>query len=574
MALTIGTKSSFATRPGLFLAGALFTAQPAVAQQADPADRIFFNGPIITVDAKSHVAEALAIDDGRIVAVGDKESVLRRAGPKTVLTDLAGRAVIPGFIDAHSHLLSTGAVSLYQVDLNSPPIGKIRSIDDIVRVLAERAKTVPAGGTIVGFGYDDTLLAEHRHPNRHDLDRASTRHRIIITHVSVHFAAANSYALEQSGITKDTPDPAGGVIRREADGKPSGVLEESAKSLVKRGPDAVYSEKQWVAAAAHAAKMYAAAGVTTAQNGVTGAAAFRRLSLAKKRGLIPIRLVALPSVTLARKLGTPPVRGAIPAVDEVGIGAVKLFADGSIQGYTGYLTQPYFIGPSGDKNYRGHPTKPCGQLTTPIKGLVKKGWQIAVHANGDAAIDCVLSAFEAAKAANGGKIFRPIIIHAQMTRPDQLDKMSELGAIPSFFSLHTYYWGDRHRDIFLGSERAARISPTRTALDKGVVFTVHTDTPVVPISRTRLLWATVNRLTTSGAVLGPDERITTMDALRAMTINAAYQYGFERELGSLETGKIADLVILSRDLLTMDPAKLDKLQIMETIVGGKSVYTK
>lgn len=559
---------------GLLLAGTFFAAHPAAAQDGNPADRIFFNGPVITVDGENRVAEALAIDDGRIVAVGDKEAVLRHAGPQTVLTDLGGHAVIPGFVDAHSHFLGVGTVALYEVDLNSPPIGTVRSIDDIVRVLAERAKTVPPGGTIVARGYDDTLLAERRHPDRHDLDRASTRHRIIIRHVSGHFSAANSYAIAQSGVTKATPDPAGGVIRREADGTPSGVLEESAMRLVKRGPDAVYGEERSLAAARHAGKIYAAAGITTAQHGASGPKSFRMLSLAKERGLVPIRLVALPNSTLARRLGAPPARGTVPGSDNVGVGAVKLFADGSIQGYTGYLTQPYHIGPHGEHDYRGYPSQSCERLTSRVKKLTVEGWQVAVHANGDAAIDCALDAFDAARAANGGRIFRPIIIHAQMTRLDQLDRMRDLGAIPSFFSLHTYYWGDRHRDRFIGPERAKGISPVRSAQDRGVTFTVHTDSPVVPVEPLRLLWATVNRVTTSGAVLGPGERVTVMEALRAMTINAAYQYGFEKQLGSIEEGKIADLAILSRDPLAIDPADLDDIDVVETIVGGRSVYAQ
>ncbi len=200
------------------------------------------------------------------------------------------------------------------------------------------------------------------------------------------------------------------------------------------------------------------------------------------------------------------------------------------------------------------------------------GLQVAIHANGDAAIDDALDAIEAAQLGDPELDARPIIVHAQMTRPDQLDRMKKLRVIPSFFVLHTYYWGDRHRERFLGPERAARISPTHTAQEKGVRFTLHCDTPVVPLDPLRLVWAAVNRRTTSGQELGPEERIDVTSALRAVTIDAAFQ-GFEEDSkGSLEPGKLADLVILGRSPLAENPADLAAIPVLETIIGGESVW--
>jgi hypothetical protein len=251
---------------------------------------------------------------------------------------------------------------------------------------------------------------------------------------------------------------------------------------------------------------------------------------------------------------------------------VKLIADGSIQGYTAYLREPYFVPPAADPAERGYPRYPKQELAERIATYRAAGLQVAVHGNGDAAIDDILDALEAAQRGDPQLDARPIIIHAQMTRPDQLDRMKQLRAIPSFFVLHTYYWGDRHRERFLGPERAARISPTHTAQQKGVRFTLHCDTPVVPMEPLRLVWAAVNRRTTSGQELGPEERIDVNSALRAVTIDAAFQH-FEEDLkGSLEPGKLADLVILGRSPLAIPEEEIADVPVLETIIGGKSVF--
>lgn len=555
---------------------ALISGAPAgvAAAQTPAPDRILYGGAIITVDGKDSVAEAVAVKAGKIVAVGTAKNILALAGPTTVVTNLKGRAVIPGLIDSHSHFMGVGNTALNLVDLNSPPIGKVSTIDDLVGALADRAKTVPPGGTIRGRGYDDTLLAEGRHPTRADLDRVSTRHRVIVTHISGHFLAANSYALEQSGIDGNTRAPVGGVIRRGPDGKPDGVMEESAMSLVKNGPDAQPSRARQLESTAYSARLYASKGFTLAQDGSTNAASYRLLRDARREGLIPIRIVILPNAALATSIGAYPANGNDPDSDVI-LGPIKHMLDGSIQGYTGDLTHPYHVPPTGQSaDYKGYPRQACETLTKRVEAFAAAGWRPAIHANGDAAIDCSLRIFEAGARQFRSAAYRPVVIHAQMTREDQLRQMAPLGAIPSFFALHTYYWGDRHRDRFLGPERAARISPAATASRLGIVYTLHTDSPVVPVEPMRLMWAAVNRRTTSGATLGPDERVGPREALRAMTYNAAFQYGLEKSLGSIEVGKLADLVILDRNILTIDPDALAKVVVVETIVGGRSVFTR
>jgi predicted amidohydrolase YtcJ len=255
----------------------------------------------------------------------------------------------------------------------------------------------------------------------------------------------------------------------------------------------------------------------------------------------------------------------------VRVGAVKLIADGSIQGYTGYLSEPYFVPPGDDPDYRGYPRIPRDELIERVKRYHAAGLQIAVHGNGDASIDDILDAFEIAQREHPRVDSRHIVIHAQMARDDQLDRMKDLGVIPSFFSLHTYYWGDRHRDLFMGPERAARMSPAGSAVRKGLRFTIHADNPVVPMEPLRIVWSAVNRLSSSGARIGDAERIGVMEALRAVTIDAAYQH-FEEEIkGSIEPGKLADLVILSESPFDQ-PERIDEIRVLETIVGGETVF--
>jgi hypothetical protein len=486
------------------------------------------------------------------------------------VVDLAGRALLPGFIDAHGHFPGAGIYAVY-LDLNSPPIGSVRTLEDLVARLRERAAQTGEGEWVVGWSYDDTLLAERRHPTRADLDRASTRHPIGVWHVSGHLAVANSAALAKLGITATSPDPEGGRIRRDAaTGEPDGVLEETASERLGAalGPP---SARQAFAILREGTRRYLAAGVTTAQSGLAEVAHGKAFVWLARLGLLPLRVVVWPREEDAARMLAGELAFDPPDPERVRRGAVKLVADGSIQGYTGYLSQPYFVPPGDDAGYRGWPRIPREALIERVGRFHAAGWQVAVHANGDAAIDDALDAFEAAQRAHPREDARHVVVHAQMARDDQLDRMRALGVIPSFFVLHTWYWGDRHREIFLGPERAARISPARSAAERGIPFTLHADSPVVPMEPLRIVQAAVNRRTTGGATLGPEQRIEPLRALRAVTLDAAHQHFEEASKGSLEPGKLADLVILSRSPLD-DPAHIDEIQVLETIVGGRSVW--
>jgi len=323
-----------------------------------------------------------------------------------------------------------------------------------------------------------------------------------------------------------------------------------------------------------AASEYAAVGVTTAQSGGVSPGLARGLSWFSRLGIIPQRLIVWPMET---EFGEALLNGQYdPAqynTDKLVMGAVKLIADGSIQGYTGYLSEPYFTPYQGDAHYRGYPAMPREQLFGKVAALHRAGYQIAIHGNGDAAIEDILDAFEAAQQTHPVADPRMILVHAQMARRDQVARMKELGITPSFFTAHTWYWGDRHRTIFLGPERAAVISPSRWAQDYGLRFSSHLDTPVTPMQPLQAVWSMVFRQTSGGDVLGPEHRIGVMDALRAVTIDAAWQVFQEDNRGSLEKGKYADLVVLSRSPLD-NPLAMRELDVERTVIGGVTVFRK
>jgi predicted amidohydrolase YtcJ len=533
---------------------------------------VYHGGPILTMDAKDSVAEALALQGDRIAAVGTETELAPWFQRASRVLDLGGKTMMPGFIDAHSHFPAAGLGAI-TAELSSPPIGTVNDMDGLVERLREWSVGTSDGRWVVGRGYDDTLLAEGRHPTRVDLDRVSAEHPVAALHVSGHLAAVNSIGLERLGIHRDTPDPVGGrIVRDPVTREPTGVLEETATNELAKlvlEPSILDS----VRITRYANALYIAQGVTTAQDGYASPSQLTGLSWLSRLGVIPLRLVVWPDEHAADAIlaGTLSARSYDPRW--LRIGAVKLIADGSIQGYTAYLTKPYFKPRGDDPDYRGYPRMTRQELFDRVGRYHAAGLQIAVHGNGDAAIDDILDAFEAAQKAHPRSDARHVIVHAQMARDDQLDRMKTLGVIPSFFVLHTYYWGDRHRDLFLGPERAARISPTKSAAERGMRFTLHADTPVTPMEPLRIVWAAVNRRTVAGKELGPEQRIDPRAALRAVTIDAAYQHFEEAEKGSIEPGKLADLVILDRSPLE-DPEHIDQISVLETIVGGHPLRRK
>ncbi len=544
-------------------------ATAAHAAPAAPAERatVWSGGPIITMAGDTaESAEAIAVRDGKIIAVGSLASVRKAAGKKAVSVDLKGRTLLPGFIDAHGHVGSVGQMASLAA-LSPPPVGKVDSIAALQEAL--RAYTPPAGMPfIIGNGYDDSQLAERRHPTRHDLDAVYPDKPALVIHASGHFAVMNSAMLKLAGISADTPNPTGGVIRREADGKtPNGVLEETA-FFVPAMRILPPSLEGGVASLVAGLKIYAANGITTAQDGRVMPESWASLAAASKRGVLPIDTVALvsferdwPADVLAQ-IGK-------PYEGRMRIGGVKLTIDGSPQGRTAWLHDPVTVPPEGkDASYRGYPAIDLKLFNAKLSDAAANNWQVFVHVNGDEAMQALIDGVW----KNGLTGKRTIAIHSQVVRRDQLEDMKKIDIQPSFFANHTWYWGDWHRDVALGPKRADFISPQATAWNIGLRPTAHNDSPVVPPDMMRLIWSSVNRRTQSGDILGPLERIPVYRALQQVTINAAWQIHEDADKGSLATGKRADLVVLDANPLTIAPDKLNTIRVVATIKDGRTIY--
>ena len=560
--------------PACLLATALVGCGHGEPDSRPPADTIFLGGAIVTMDPAQPRVEAVALRGETIAAAGTLDDVMALRGDGTRVVELGDRALLPGFIDAHGHFLAVGR-SLDSLSLHPPPVGDVNTIDDIVRKIAAwiAERHIPPGELVTGSGYDDSLLAERRHPTRKDLDRASTEHRIVLTHVSGHLRAANSAALAAGGISAETPDPPGGHIRREAGSRePDGVLEERAGNLVGAGQFAI-SQAETDALARRAIDVYLSYGATTIQDGGTVRESAEALRAAADREPLVADVAAFAVFRAPedaeRAVYEPAYRGGFR------MAGVKFLLDGSPQGRTAWVTEPYAEGPPGaPPDYRAYGTLDPQLYMAGATRLIERGVPILVHANGDAAIDLMLDGV--ARAATGLDAMpdhRSVIIHAQLMRADQLDRAAALRAVPSFFAAHAFFWGDWHRRSF-GETRGNNVSPARWAIERGVHFTIHNDAPIVPPDIMRLVAIAVNRRTRSGHLLGPDQRLTIQEALHAVTLGAAYQYFDEDTKGSITAGKQADLVILERNPLTAAPAELEHIRALETFSRGRSVYVR
>lgn len=531
------------------------------------ATKLFHNAVILTMDERDTVASALALDGERIFAVGSREELEPFVGPETECRDMEGKTILPGFYDAHGHILLTASMLDWE-DLNAPPIGSCRTLEDCLARLRERAAATPAGEWIFAYGFDDTLMREKRFPSRLELDSVSAEHPILVQHISIHLATLNSAAFAALGIDRDTPDPEGGVIRHEADGSLHGVVEERAffDLVTPRLP--VYSREHQIANIAKTSReIYAARGITTALDaGVLDCDSAEALRETHERGWLAVRAHINPYYYLDRNDPRLHFEGRITT------GGVKIMSDGSLQGYTAYLSKPYHTPFGGDPDFRGYPAYPREDLFAIIEEAHRQG-QFVIHTNGDGAIDDALDALEAAQSKYPRSGCRHILVHAQTIREDQLDRLQAAGFTPTFFVPHVYYWGDRHRDIFLGPERAARMDPIRSALDRGLVATSHCDTPITPVKPFLSIWACVNRLTSSGKALGPDQRISVREALRAHTISPAWQNFEDHDKGSLEAGKLADLIVVDVNPLECASESLRDIRVLETVIGGETVFT-
>jgi predicted amidohydrolase YtcJ len=540
-------------------------------------DTLYLGGPILTmVDARPE-AEALLVRDGRIVAVGARAEVEAQAGARVRRVDLAGRVLVPGFVDSHGHASMVGLQAV-SANLLPPPDGEGRSIGELQALLRDHVAHSPfvrQHGLVIGYNYDDSQLAEQRHPTRRDLDAVTTELPVIAVHQSGHLAVLNSLALERAGIGAETADPEGGVIRREADGRtPDGVLEENAMIAALLPLLPKFTQAQSFALLQAAQEIYASYGYTTVQEGRADPGTLAGLTAAAAAGQLRLDIVVYPDFEM--NADNPALGGPSMArgyVDHLRLGGLKLSLDGSPQGKTAHFTAPYVEPPPGQPaDYRGYATLTPERTTERLIEARRHGWQVIAHANGDAAIDQLIAGERAAQAAVPGADWRTVLIHGQFTRADQVDAIVELGIFPSLFPMHTFYWGDWHRTSVAGPERARDLSPTGWFLARGVPFAIHHDAPVTFPNSMRVLDSAVNRTTRSGFVLGPEHCLDPLVALKAMTLWPAYQHFEERDKGSLEPGKRADFVLLSADPRDVPRERLIELEVVETIKDGATVW--
>ena len=558
------------------LAGATLIGGRSAMAQSRASSMIFTGGPILTIDDAMPTAEAVAVRNGVIVAVGSLDAARAAVGRNAQVVNLDGRTLLPGFFDPHGHVSMVGLQARY-ANLLPAPDGQGDDIPALQRITRDwmnaHEQLVRDTQLVIGFGYDDSQLKEHRHPTRTELDAVSDSVPILFMHQSGHLGVANSAALKAAGISASTPNPDGGAFRRE-DGsqEPNGVMEETALFTVMGSLFTRLDLQANLEMIREGARFYSSFGYTTAQDGRSSTDTCRMMAMLAERGELPIDILSFPDIlTSTDVMATPLYRKNY--VGKYRIGGVKLTIDGSPQGKTAWLSQPYYIPPEGKPaSYRGYPAATEQQVLDAVELAFKNDWQIEVHANGDAAIDLLIGAVRDATNRHGAKDRRPVLIHGQTVRMDQLDELKTLGIVPSLFPMHTFYWGDYHRDSVLGPRRAEFISPCASVVRRGMRFTSHHDAPVANPDAMRVLSATVTRRTRSGDILGPDECVPVDIALKAMTLWAAWQHYEDDRKGSLAVGKLADMTILDADPMTIDRDKLAAIKVTSTWKEGREVW--
>ena len=546
-------------------------AEPYPLQQT-----VYYGGDIITMagDNPSYV-EAVVQREGKIIFTGSKADALARFEGKADEVDLQGKTMLPGFIDAHAHFSSFSSQAI-GAQILPPPDAGANNIAAIIKILKEwntpdnRALT----GWIFGAGFDDSVLEDKRFPTKHDLDQVTTEFPIMIIHISGHFAVVNSKGLELLNITSETKNPEGGLIRRENGNEPNGVLEELAaipyyaKALTpqtKEASETFFESGQ---------NMALSFGYTTAQEGRAMLENHAFLAGKAEENKLKLDVVSYVDYMFIDNLMNTKWNSKVYN-KRYRIGGVKITLDGSPQGRTAWRTLPYILPPDGAKEgYLGYPAIPQDvDLESLYRKAFANNWQIQTHANGDAAMDQMIRTMTKVSSEFEKKDRRNVLIHGQYVREDQLDSYKELDIIVSLFPLHTFYWGDWHKEI-IGEELANQISPTRTALNKGLRLTIHTDAPVALPNLMRMVGISVERKSRSGKLVGAGEKLTPYEALKGITEWSAYQHFEENSKGTIENGKLADLVILDKNPLKVKEEDIKDIVVLETIKEGVSVYKK
>ncbi|MEY8341778.1 amidohydrolase [Adlercreutzia muris] len=537
--------------------------------------KLFCNATFVPLTDEDARADALLVDDeGRIAFVGPLEEARERAGGAEEV-DLGGAAVLPGLIDPHSHF--TGSLQ-YLLFADLSECTSFAEITDTLREFAAKRRIGP-DGVIMGNGYDQNNLVEQRHPDKSVLNAVSTDIPVLITHVSNHMGVANDRLLELAGITPATPDPEGGRYgRMDGTGDLDGYAEEPAAMNPFYAVTTPRLGLDFNAMIGDMQRIYLEHGVTTCQDGATAPDMAAVLAGLAKAGLLQMDIVAYPmwGTDVMATLAANAEFDSQGYTGHFRFGGLKMFLDGSPQGLTAWMTEPYVEGPDGERDWVAYGTMTDDDAAAFARLAIDSNHQLLCHTNGDAAADQLLRVYEAARDAsdNPNKMgLRPVMIHCQTARTDQYEKMAEIGMIPSIFSSHIWYWGDAHLRNF-GPVRGGRVSACGDAARAGLPFTLHTDTPVLRPNLLEAAWCAVNRVTKAGAQLDEDQKVTPYQAMRAITFNGAYQYGEEDLKGTLEAGKLADLVVLDRNPLAVDPREIRDIKVLATIKEGEVIYRR
>ena len=537
---------------------------------------LYYGGDILTMSGdKPNYTESIVTNSDTIVFMG-RLSEAKKLFPRSTQMNLDGKTLLPGFIDAHAHFAGFPSQSI-GAQILPPPDAGANNIDALIQILKDWStpENIELTGWIFGMGFDDSVLEDKRFPTKEDLDKVSTEHPVMIVHISGHFCVVNSKGLELLKLTADSPDPEGGVIRRKPGTKePNGVLEELAAipfMPMVLGPKSEKAIKTFLTAGQNMALSY---GYTTVQEGRAMPSSHLFLEYAANTKFLKLDVVSYIDYSVADSLLKTDWYSS-SYKNHYRIGGVKLTLDGSPQGRTAWRTQPYLIPPDGaEEGYLGYPAIPLDEDVEKVyESAFQNNWQIHTHANGDAAMDQMIRSLKKVTAKYGNENRRDVLIHGQYVRDDQLDEFKKLNIIASLFPLHTFYWGDWHKKL-IGDSLGNKISPTRTALNKGLKITIHTDAPVALPNLMRVIWTATNRISRSGKIIGKSERLTPYEALKCITEWSAYQHFEEERKGTLEIGKLADLVILDSNPLKVDLEKIKDILVLETIKEGATVYKK
>ena len=530
------------------------------AQTVDEDVVIVANGNILTMNSNQPTASAMAIKDGKIIEVGDLAAVKKAAGKSYEYIDLEGKTVVPGFIESHEHIVQYGATLTF---LNITPF-VCPTLKEALHKLKQQGKP-DEDGWIYAWAADPTLYKEKRAPSRQELDELFPDIPVFVFHMSGHGAYVNSKALEIAGVTKDTPNPTGGEFEKDENGELTGYL-KGMPAWLKVGKLPPMN----IETIMNSANLHASHGFTsTTELAIMNSNMLNLLEEATSNPEFPVRVFGGMFITM------PGLEEVAPQImnyetDLFKVPYIKTWTDGSTQGGTGYFTEPYYkLDADTKKGARGTQEEFNQQITQ----ILQLGFAPAIHTNGDAAMDLALNAIEFARKETGRTDIRPHLIHCQYVRQNQFDRIKKMDNIGmTFMTPHVHFWGDMHRDLLIGPERASKISSLNSAIKRDIPYAIHNDPPVTPPNALHSMWVAVNRLTSSGEVLGPEERITAEQALLAYTREAAIVLGIENQVGTLEPGKYADFVVLSENPLEVALMKIKDIRVEATVMNGQITF--